>query len=227
MEHPNWQRLSEFVDGDLPPETARETETHLRACAACRAEAEGIRSLLSRAAELAGGPGPERDLWPAIRAELPRVVRRGSDDETASRSRRPWRGFREAMAAGVALALLVAGSRIHPRNPMPGSGESASVASSSGTPLAEMIPPLVFGLERESQGTGRTLTTAFKAERRAPSTELQALDEGLRVLDQAIGETLKALEKDPENVALLRRVAGYYRLRLEILDREALGGGPA
>jgi len=228
MDHPTWEHLNELVDGTLSPAAVRGTEDHLRACAACRAEAQALRSVLAAAGSLGPGRDPERDLWPGIRAGLDDVLRVGPVEEESPipvRHRGPGSGFREAMAAAAALALLVAGARLLPREPgFPAPGGRAAASHPAPAPLAEMIPSLVFGLERESQGSGRTLRTATRTGRSATAAEAEGLDAGLRALDRAISESLGALQQDPENTVLLRKVAIYYRLRLEILDREARGG---
>jgi len=230
MDHPTWEHLNEFVDGALPAAAVRETEEHLRTCPACHEEARDLRGVLAAAGRLGPGRDPEHDLWPGIRNGLPRVVRVTPDRKPSPPPRRRWLvpGFREGLAAVAALALLVAGARLLPREAvLPGNGSAASGFSPARAPLAEMIPSLVFGLERESRGAGRTLRTSYEAGRAAPAAETEGLDAGLRALDRAIGESLGALEQDPDNAALLRKVAVYYRFRLEILDREALRSGPA
>lgn len=227
MQHPTWERLNDFVDGDLSRAEARETEDHLRTCGLCREDADALRTLRHRAERLSPDLEPEHDLWPGIRAGLDGMTRTAPAPPAAP-PRRWWlgRGIREAMAAAAALAILVAGGRLVSREP--GAPDRGAFSfSPSRAPLAEMIPSLVFGLERESQGAGRTLQTATDAGRRAPVTETEGLEAGLRVLDQAISESLAALRQDPENPLLLKKVAGYYRLRLQILDGETLRGGPA
>ena len=230
MNHPTWDELNALVDGAPDPAAARRTEEHLRACAACRREVQGLRSLLAAAGKLPRGRDPERDLWPEIRAGLDRVVRAAPEPGPAPSRWNRWtgRGLREGLAAAAALALLVAGARLLPTGAVPpGNGTGAAAFSPARAPLAEMIPPLVFGLERESRGSGRTLRTVYEGRRTAPATETEGLNAGLQALDRAIGESLAALEQNPGDAALVRKVAAYYRLRLEILDREALRGGPA
>lgn len=227
MQHPTWERLNDFVDGELSRAAARETEDHLRTCGRCREDADALRALRRRTGRLSPDLNPEHDLWPGIRAGLDGVVRSARVAPAAPR-RRWWlgRGIREAIAAAAAVAILVAGGRLVSREP--GAPDSGTFSfSPARAPLAEMIPSLVFGLERESEGAGRTLRTATDAGRRAPAAETEGLEAGLRVLDQAISESLAALRQDPNNPLLLKKVAGYYRLRLQILDSETLRGGPA
>ena len=58
-------RLSEYVDGDLPQEELARLEAHLPGCADCRATLAQLRRVVARAQSLDDRP-PTADLWPAI-----------------------------------------------------------------------------------------------------------------------------------------------------------------
>ena len=97
-------RLSEYLDGELPPHEAGELELHLRDCAACR---QGLTELKAVVARLAADPvlpadQPTRREWQAIR----RVV---------STTRRRWM-VPIAIAASLA-GLAVAAALLRPREP--------------------------------------------------------------------------------------------------------------
>src|SRR5690606_19896719 len=65
--HDQWTDLmSEYIDGELPAERARELEAHVAGCAAC----ESVLAELQAVVEAAGGTSaapPPADLWPGIR----------------------------------------------------------------------------------------------------------------------------------------------------------------
>src|SRR2546430_14776001 len=58
-------RLSEYLDGDLPEKELAGLEAHLPSCADCRATLEQLRRVVARAQALDDLP-PAADLWPAI-----------------------------------------------------------------------------------------------------------------------------------------------------------------
>src|SRR6266496_5228482 len=58
-------RLSEYLDGDLPEKELAGLEAHLPGCADCRATLQQLRRVVARAQALDDRP-PTADLWPAI-----------------------------------------------------------------------------------------------------------------------------------------------------------------
>ncbi|HSE51748.1 MAG TPA: zf-HC2 domain-containing protein [Gemmatimonadales bacterium] len=98
-------RLSEYLDGELPPDEAEELERHLRDCAACR---QGLTELTSVVARLAADPvlpadQPTRREWQAIQRDI-------------SAPRRRWM-IPAAIAASLA-GLAVAGLLLRPGEPL-------------------------------------------------------------------------------------------------------------
>src|SRR5256714_3555974 len=62
----NWtNRLSEYLDGDLPASERPALQAHLQGCAECHATLEQLRRVVARAQRLDDRP-PATDLWPAI-----------------------------------------------------------------------------------------------------------------------------------------------------------------
>lgn len=53
------EQLSEFLDGVLPEETAREVSAHVRECSSCRLELEGLRDAVQALNDLPTVPAPE------------------------------------------------------------------------------------------------------------------------------------------------------------------------
>jgi hypothetical protein len=69
------ERLSEHLDGTLPVAGRTALERHLEGCADCRATLHDLRALVAAARALPER-APERDLWPALAAQLaPHSVR--------------------------------------------------------------------------------------------------------------------------------------------------------
>jgi hypothetical protein len=87
-----------------------------------------------------------------------------------------------------------------------------------------MLDRMVWGLERETLGTGIALSGGDRGRETPEAVDARtarAIDRSLETLDLAIQESLGALRADPENAQLLKRVATYYRLRLDLLHRTA------
>jgi len=62
-------RLSEYLDHDLPEREQREIEAHLLTCVGCRETLAGLTAVVERARSATLTP-PARDLWPAIAARI-------------------------------------------------------------------------------------------------------------------------------------------------------------
>src|SRR5947209_18096170 len=97
-------RLSEYLDGDLPEKELAGLEAHLPGCADCRATLQQLRRVVGRAQALDDRP-PTADLWPAIARHVGVV----SLDARRARRRLSFT-VPQLAAAAVALALLSASS---------------------------------------------------------------------------------------------------------------------
>jgi hypothetical protein len=116
------------------------------------------------------------------------------------------------------VALLITGMLIDP-----GSRDGIDPARADRDPLREpgtvMLASLVWGMEMESQGTGKALAAAMQQDSNPMTAQsVQGIDSSLRALDRAIEESTAALREDPENPVLLKRLSRYYRQRLSLLQ---------
>ena len=113
------ERLSEYLDGELPEPEHLEIEAHLATCESCRDTLAGLSTVVERA-RTAPVIAPEQDLWPAIaarigaaEAEAPAVVPTAPGPAARRiRAARPsWFGWRFTLtlpqAAAMAAALMV------------------------------------------------------------------------------------------------------------------------
>lgn len=107
-DHAFWaERLSQYVDGELPGAEARALEAHAADCTLCASALADLRHVLGRiaAAPAASSEGAVIPLWPSIRRQLDvdgphRHVL--TEDRGARLARR-------ALAAGLWLSIGVAG----------------------------------------------------------------------------------------------------------------------
>ena len=105
-------RLSEYLDGELAADEARELEAHLEACAECRETVADLRRIVGGAAALRDRE-PATELW----AEIEQRIRREPPDvrvvslfDAKRERRRVSFSVPQLLAAGLVLALASAGS---------------------------------------------------------------------------------------------------------------------
>ena len=122
-------RLSEYLDGELPAETRASLDAHLSGCADCAATLAELRRVVARAHAL--DDRPVVDHWPAIAALIGSEV-----TPLAPRRRRVSFSLPQLAAAAIALILLSSGlaSWLVRRSPV---GQGTPVATQPG---ATIIP---------------------------------------------------------------------------------------
>lgn len=228
MLHPPSERVSDYLDGDLDSRAAAEMEAHLRACSGCRALLRDLEEIQARARSLQELL-PERDLWPDIAAGIlagesgdPQVITLHPPPLPVPRFEgRFRRGFRfsylQAAAAGLALALfsgslgaLLAGA-LRP---------SQETAVEGTWPLAELVGQASPGLGEAAQEVARLEGLLAQHRSRLDPETARILEKNLLVIDQAIRESLSALDSDPGNAFLESHLARSVQAKAEYL-REA------
>ena len=219
-------RLDEFVDGGLPPGEEAVVALHLRSCGECRDEEQAIRSLLAAATRLPESVAPSRDLWQGIARRIePPAARRFRFPALA-----PFLDWR--MAAAAASILIVAalglwlglgpGTLQGPgggaAGRAPGSDVSApdlvdgAVVPVAGTPAGLEVAEIAF-LEARQQ------MRAALQERRgalAPATR-RTVDLNMKIIEDAITEIRTALERDPGDRELQRRLLSARQREMSFL----------
>lgn len=128
------EKLSDYIDGILPPSDTRALETHLATCSACQAELASLRQLLDAAQALPTEISPERDLWPGLAAQLP-----GAAAAKPAPARAPARILALPrfipLAVAASIAVLLAAAAWRWTRPSAGStGTAWTVTSTAGSP---------------------------------------------------------------------------------------------
>jgi predicted anti-sigma-YlaC factor YlaD len=182
-------RLSEYLDGDLPPDEARELELHLRDCEACRQSLAELRSVVAR---LAAGPvlaadQPTDREWQAIRRAIPATRRR-------------WM-IPAAIAASLAGLAIAGGLLRPPREPLRVEAGTVPAAYSQATGeleaflqdnKARLRPETVKALEASLVAIDSALAQAERALAADPANDYvtrsmgRLRDARLTVLRQAV-----------------------------------------
>lgn len=240
--HDFWtDRLSESLDGTLPPEQAQGLDEHLAACAACRAVRDELAEVRRRARAL-GSTAPEVDLWARIAPVLESSAREGKvgrddkvipmhaaaavDSAAADERERRWFALSPLRAAAAAALLLGVGATwgaLLTRTAVP---------SQPGPAVAATGPSEEFRLAAET-AVEPSLFTELNLLEEALRIDLERLDPetrsvilaNLETIDRAIRESIAALQDDPESRYLrghlgsaLHRKVGYLQSVTRLLE---------
>jgi hypothetical protein len=209
-------RLDDWLDGALTGDAAREVETHLAGCAACRERERQLRQLLAHAAALPRSLAPSRDLWPGIAEQ----VGGGWSSWLAWSTR----GFQPAVLAAAAVVVLglaaLVFTRIAPERvrtvTMPAASPSATTFVSSET----VSDPELAQAEREYEEAARALMeTLQRRSSMLPAEDLARVESHLQVIDRALAQVREALVKDPENRELNRLLVSTHKKKVDVLRR--------
>ena len=231
-------RLSEYLDDELPPEERAAVEAHLRHCVPCGAVLADLKRIVVRAQELPDRP-PTRDLWPAIAARISASPASADRDETpaidGTRRRRRWSfSLPELAAAGIALMALSGGAAwlLHPVAPaaVVASGPATEPVVTPGlTP--ELAPSGSFrvGLTPSRRAAGQSYAAAVAdlegvltaGRGRLDSTTVRVIERNLATIDSAIVQAQRAVAADSANAYLNSHLAETMRRKLELLRQAA------
>jgi predicted anti-sigma-YlaC factor YlaD len=205
-------RIDDYVDGELRPPARDEVAEHLRGCADCRAEEQGVRSLLAAAATLPRELEPARELWPGIAERLPRLL---PFPRPAARL--------QPLALLAAAALLIALSSLVTWRVArtPETREAAGrPAAPQGTLIAHAPAAGLLDAEAEYARATGELLMALEARRDALAPEtLVAVEQNLRAIDDALKSLREALSADPGNQELTQLLTSTHKRKLEALRR--------
>ena len=218
-------RLSEYLDDELPPDKRAALEAHLRQCTACGAVLADLKRIVTRARGVEDRL-PDHDLWPGIAARI--GVGSGevqAIDLTAERARRRWSfSAPQLIAAGIALMALSGGTAwlLHP---------IGSVALGAHQPAPAMPVVTVGNTDANSRAliAGQSYAAAVSdLERvlqqnrgRLNSTTVQVIERNLATIDSAIAQAQRALAADSANVYLNSHLAETRQRKLELLRQAA------
>ncbi len=200
------ERLDDFVAATLNENDEATLARHLAECPACAAEERGLRSLLDQAAELPREMIPARDLWPGIAARLERRGKLLSSQPRATPL--AWLATAAAVVIAVSATLTTREGGIIPAPQTP-----RLVPASLGTQG-------VLAAEHDYEQAAATLMRAIEQDRDALSPEtLKVVEENLLLIDNALADVRRALEKDPASRELTSLLTATHRRKLETLQR--------
>jgi anti-sigma factor RsiW len=217
-------RLSEYLDGELPHNERVALEVHLLDCDRCTATLKDLQRVVRRAQSLPPLV-PADDLWAGIARRIGATPPRSDivvDLATRRERTRRWAfSLPQLAAAGIALMTLSGGAVWLLREPAhpapvavvnPSRGDTTPVVSVSLKPSAsQSYAAAVADLERVlAEGQGRLDTTTVRV-----------IQQNLATIDRAIAEAQRALAADSGNLYLNTHLAETMRRKLELLRQAA------
>jgi tetratricopeptide (TPR) repeat protein len=211
-------RLSEYLDGDLPESERAALEAHLPGCADCRATLEQLRRVVARAQGL-DDRAPAADLWPAIARHVGVV----SLDARRARRRLSFT-VPQLAAAAVALALLSGGSAwLLVRRPA-GRGERPTQSNTTSSPILTNVGTYEAN-PRYAAAVANLERVLARGRNRLDTATVRVIEKNLGIIDRAIRDAQSALAADPANSYLNLHLAQEMRRKLELLRQAAALAG--
>jgi anti-sigma factor RsiW len=216
-------RLSEYLDDELPDGERIALEAHLEGCTECTQVLADLLGVVRRARLVENRP-PRRDLWPGIAARIGSAAASEPVDLATRRAGRRWSfSLPQLAAAGIALMAV--------------SGGSVWLLSSAGqqavTPQVTSAPPSnPPAINAAARGRG-TATESYAvavadleqvlANNRGQldSTTIKVIEQNLAAIDRAIAQAQQALNADPANLYLNTHLAETMRRKLDLLRQAA------
>jgi len=234
--HQEWtDRLSDYLDGELPADERDAVDEHLRSCASCAAVLNDLKRVVARAASADARP-PQADLWRGIAARLNERGETARVVPFAAREARRFAFTLPQLAAAAALLIAVSGGvawqfaarmggqvrdvrgaelQVHPESP------AASAAGGEGSGAADFARvENVSMADAQYDAAVADLEKALKAGRGSLDASTVAIVEhNLQIIDQAINQAREALAGDPANSYLSGHLVEARRRKLDLLRR--------
>jgi len=224
------ERLSAFVDGELPPAEAAALRAHIAHCAACTAAIAELKGMVATARGLAA-PEPPATLWASIEGELERR------DRFAWLKMSLWRPLGIGALAGAVTVVLVLAALPALRLSKAGNGEPAAPpgAEAVATAAAASADPLLHEAEAEFAQAAAAYERSIeklrgllaREEARWSPQERSRMAERLALLDDAIARSRELARRTPGDSAGNEQLFAAYQQKIAFLAAAVHRGGEA
>ncbi len=211
-------RLSAYLDGELPQDERAGLDAHLRQCAECTATLIELKRVTVRARALTDRE-PVTDLWPGIAAGIGATTPPSGLPAMRRPGRRWSFSIPELAAAGVALMVLSGGAAwwLHPGT-APAPVTTLPAPTQSVTPVSVSARPGPGGYDRAVSDLEHVLA---EGRGRLDTATVRVIERNLAAIDTAITQAQRAVAADSANVYLNSHLAETRRLKLELLRQAA------
>lgn len=210
-------RLSEYLDGELPAEERAACEAHLLGCPPCREVLGELRVITAEARQLED-PEPVADLWPGIRTRLGGMATRPSVRGSAGARVRSF-SLPQLLAAGLAFAAVGAGGAL-----AFGALDGGSPAAVTALPGAGPVPTPVAavpGADAWDHAVADLRAVLDAGRDRLDPRTVRVIEESLATIDRALARSRQALATDPANPYLNAHLQETMRRKVELLRQAA------
>lgn len=198
MTHPQSERWSEYLDGELPAGGLRELEAHLAGCPECRSLLDDLRRVVARAAALEDQP-PRGDLWPRVSARIGLGPRRFAFS------------LPQLLAASIALMIMSGGAVSFLVR-----GRPAAVVASAPQVVAQPVRP-VSASDGYDLAIGRLQQQLSSGRGSLDASTMRVIEEKLVLINQAILDAERAVASDPGSEYLRSHLTRARLNKLELL----------
>ena len=232
-EHPDFEVLSDLLDGYLSKHDSEVVSEHLLVCEACAETYRSLAAMVSSANALPKSVLPTEDLWIDLRKSLEDrkevVLPRSSGNpnrDIGSMNGRRISGRMVALLAIAAVILIALSSGItalvlrNASHDLAGRGATPTPLQATALSPGPVLPAGFRQTENEFNRTIEELQQAVDTQRGQLSPEtIRTVDRSLAVVDSAIAEARSALLADPNNQMLVDLLSASYQRKLDLLRR--------
>ena len=211
------EKLSAFVDGDLPPLEAQALRAHAAGCADCTAAIADFSSMVV-AARAFERPDPPPSLWPAVEGAM-------------ARHDRPWwlslRLFGTgALAGAAAMSMVVLGLTTWRGHQAAAPGPVPALAAAAPDPLlAEAEAEFARAQSAYEQSIEKLRGLLAREEPRWSPEERARCSDRLAQLDEAIANSRELTRKSPADTAGNEQLFAAYQQKIAFLAEAVHRGG--
>jgi anti-sigma factor RsiW len=230
-------KLSEYLDGELPRAQSEALEAHLLECVDCGNALQQLRAVVFRAGQVIDRP-PENDLWAGIAARIAEPVPSVAEQP----KKRISFSIPQLAAASIVMLLLGSGTMylmisrgaapatVASNQPAPRTDAPAAVQLAAATPAPSAAPITTKDLvahpvavkspaEKNYSAAIAELEGALRSDTQLDTATVRVLRNNLRVIDNAIAEARSALGGDPGNPYLNRYLDETMQRKIQLLRR--------
>ena len=225
------ERLSEYLDGELPATERTECEAHLSECEMCRTVLAELREVTAYARADADRL-PTADLWPGIVSQLataePLAVLNGAASALPFRTRKQFVFTLPQLALAASLLIAVSGGvaylaagRIVFQQTVAQEDPIQAQAEPQMAPAANVERANFADAQYDEAVADLEKILVSMRDELDPRT-IMVIERNLTVIDEAIQQARQALDADPANTFLNSHLADSRRRKLDLLRRATM-----
>ena len=225
-------RLSDYLDDELPADERATVESHVTGCPECTATLAELRRVVERARSIGPRP-PDTDLWPAIAGRIRADGHGGSVAQFRRRELRRLSFTLPQLAAAAVLLIAISGvagwqiaARARNQSRDPESVTTARIAPADGATTDrsssdDLVRPVSLADAQYDAAVADLERALAKGRDRLDKATIAIVEENLGIIDQAISQARVALAADPANSYLSSHLVETRRKKLDLLRRAA------